>query len=170
MSSYYSRTKGGIVFSAIFAGILFFGNFSQAQTYTATDYKKAVWMTTRFYGAQRSGLNNWTLYNHQPGSTPAAYKGTAFKDDNDAGYDMSGGWHDCGDHVKFGITQFYSAYMLLKSYHEFQRGYDDYYSFNYNGYNTSGLYAWEDNTHDPNGIPDILDEMKHECDFLIKCA
>jgi hypothetical protein len=143
---------------------------SLGQAWTAADYSKALWMTTRFYGAQRSGDNNWTIYNHLPATVPAGLKGKAFTADNDAGYDVSGGWHDCGDHVKFGITQFYSAYMLLKGYSEFPTGYDDKYSFDYNGYNTSGVYTWEGTSHDPNCIPDVLDEMKHECDFLIKCA
>lgn len=34
--------------------------------------------------------------------------------------DLSGGFHDCGDHVKFGITGAYSATMLGWSYYEFK--------------------------------------------------
>ncbi|MCU0417877.1 MAG: glycoside hydrolase family 9 protein [Cytophagaceae bacterium] len=141
-----------------------------AQYWTTNDYKKALWMSTRFYGAQRSGNNNWTLYNHLPTGVNSSLRGTAFVGDADGAYDMSGGWHDCGDHVKFGITGFYSAYMLLKGYAEWPTGYDDKYSFTYNGYNTCGNYTYEGTCHDPNGIPDVLDEMKHKCDYLIKCA
>ncbi len=144
--------------------------FATAQDFSSGEYDKALWMTTRFYGAQRSGYNNWLLYNHLPSGYPEAYRGTAFIDDADGSYDLSGGWHDCGDHVKFGQTQFYSAYLLLKGYDEFPEGYDDYYSFDYTGYNTSGDYTWAGGQGQPNGIPDILDELKHECDFLIKCA
>jgi hypothetical protein len=157
-------------FTLLFAFSLLSVYSSIAQNWTNTDYKKALWMTTRFYGAQRSGENNWTLYNHLPSGVSATLRGKAFTGDNDAGYDMSGGWHDCGDHVKFGITQFYSAYVLLKGYAEFTAGYDDKYSFNYNGYNTSGIYTYEGSGHDPDCIPDVLNEMKHECDYLIKCA
>lgn len=31
--------------------------------------------------------------------------------------DLIGGYHDCGDHVKFGITQGYSASVLGWSYY-----------------------------------------------------
>lgn len=144
---------------------------SFSQGFTATEYKKALWMTARAYGGQRSGPNNWLLYNHLPAGVDAKYKGLAFIEDKDTdGYDVSGGWHDCGDHVKFGHTEFYSAYVLLKAYAEFPRGYDDYYSHDYKGYGTSGIWSWEGGKHDPNGIPDILDEVKHATDYFIKCA
>ncbi len=141
-----------------------------AQYFSAGDYEKALWMTTRFYGGQRSGEHNWLLHNHLPSGVPTQYRGTAFINDNDNGYDLSGGWHDCGDHVKFGQTEFYSAYMLLKGFAEFPQGYDDYYDYEYTGYKTSGKWHWEDNSHSPNGIPDVLDEVKHATDFFIKCA
>lgn len=128
-------------------------------------------MTTRYYGGQRSGYNNWLVYNHLPAGVQTKYKGTCFIDDKDTdGYDLSGGWHDCGDHVKFGQTQYYSAYLLLKGFAEFPTGYDDYYTATYINYKSTGKWNWEDNTHDPNGIPDILDEVKHATDYFIKCA
>jgi len=141
-----------------------------SQGFTGAEYKKALWMTTRYYGGQRSGSNNWLLYNHLPSGLNAAYTGKSFMADNDAGYDLSGGWHDCGDHVKFGQTEFYSAYILLKGYGEFPTGYDDMYSANYAGYTSSGKYNYEETGHDPNGIPDILDEVKHATDYFIKCT
>ncbi|MFN3404360.1 MAG: glycoside hydrolase family 9 protein [Cytophagaceae bacterium] len=156
-----------------FSSLLIFGfvPHSYSQHFTTPDYKKALWMTTRMYGGQRSGENNWMVHNHLPTGVPEALRGNCFIEDKDIdGYDLSGGWHDCGDHVKFGQTEFYSAYMLLKGYAEFKRGYDDYYSYAYNGYKTSGNWNWEGNGHDPNGIPDILDEVKHATDFFIKCA
>ena len=152
------------------------GAFSVAQDLSNTDYKKALWMTTRFYGGQRSGDNNWLIYDHLPSGVNSNLRGKAFRADRDGSVDLSGGWHDCGDHVKFGQTQFYSAYMLLKGYEQFKAGYGDYYSADYAGYtsqSTSGSapgWQWEGSAHDPNGIPDILDEIKHETDFLIKCT
>ncbi len=142
-----------------------------AQNFTAEEYKKALWMSTRMYGGQRSGENNWLVYNHLPTGVNSTLKGKCFIDDKDTdGYDLSGGWHDAGDHVKFGHTQFYSAYMLLKAYVEFPTGYDDYYNYNYEGYKNSGDWTWEGNGHVPNGIPDLLEEVKHATDFFIKCA
>ncbi|MFQ3576042.1 MAG: glycoside hydrolase family 9 protein [Cytophagales bacterium] len=138
--------------------------------FTNNDYKKAIWMTTRFYGAQRSGNDNWTLHNHLPTGAPEVLRGTAFRLDRHTAdnYDLSGGWHDCGDHVKFGQTQFYSAYLLIKGYAEFPTGYIDMYSQNYAGYKAANNWNYEGTAHDPNCIPDVLDEMKHETDWLIK--
>jgi hypothetical protein len=142
-----------------------------AQGFTPTEYKKALWMTTRMYGGQRSGANNWLVYNHLPSGMTEPYRGMCFIDDKDTdGYDLSGGWHDCGDHVKFGQTLFYSAYMLLKGYAEFPTGYDDRYTYNYMGYKTGGNWTFEGTNHDPNGIPDVLDEVKHATDYFIKCT
>jgi hypothetical protein len=141
-----------------------------SQYFSSANYKKALWMTTRYYGGQRSGSNNWLVHNYLPAGVASKYKGKCFIDDNDAGYDLSGGWHDAGDHVKFGQTQFYSAYMLLKGFAEFPTGYDDRYSATYTNYGKTGKWSWEENAHDPNGIPDLLDEVKHATDFFIKCA
>ncbi|ABG58608.1 glycoside hydrolase family 9 protein [Cytophaga hutchinsonii] len=156
----------------LFAYLIVFTHqlFSQTPYFTSTEYKKALWMTTRFYGGQRSGDNNWLLYNHLPSGVDASLRGKAFIADKDGTYDLSGGWHDCGDHVKFGQTEFYSAYMLLKGYAEFPAGYGDYYAYDYQGYKTSGSWSFEGTGHAPNGIPDILDEVKHATDFFIKCA
>ncbi len=140
--------------------------------WTNADYKKALWMTTRFYGGQRSGTENWLLYNHLPTGVDPSLRGLGHRADFNQtdNVDLSGGWNDCGDHVKFGQTQFYAAYLLIKGYTEFKTGYDDKYAYNYNGYKTSGQWNYEGTGHSPNCIPDVLDEMKHETDFLIKCA
>lgn len=128
-------------------------------------------MTTRMYGGQRSGQNNWYLYNHLPSGVDPSLTGLNCINDQDTdGYDVSGGWDDCGDHVKFGQTQFYSAYMLLKGYAEFPTGYDDYYAYNYQGYAAANDWTYEGTGHAPNGIPDILDEVKHATDYFIKCT
>jgi len=144
--------------------------FAQTPGFTSAEYKKALWMTTRFYGGQRAGDNNWLLYNHLPSGVNASLTGKSYLGDADAGYDLSGGWFDCGDHVKFGQTEYYSAYMLLKGYEAFPTGYGDYYAYNYQGYKTSGSWNFEGTGHAPNGIPDVLDEVKHATDYFIKCA
>lgn len=129
------------------------------------DFEKALWMTGRFYGAQRSGdSHNWLIAKHKVGS----YDGTSFVKDADGSYDLTGGWFDCGDHVKFGQTEFYSAYMLALGYSEFPSGYNDYYSQDYNGYISADDYTWEGRKGKPNGIPDILDELKHATDYFQK--
>lgn len=142
-------------------------------SFAEDDYKKALWMTTRFYGAQRSGEGpNWLLTYHEQNSglNVSGYEnGKSFLKDADTdGYDLVGGWFDCGDHVKYGQTEFYSAYMLLLGYSEFPEGYNDYYSFDYNGYRGANDYTWAGKKGKPNGIPDILDETKYATDYFMK--
>lgn len=151
---------------------------STTPSFDNEQYQKALWMTTRFYGAQRSGHGpNWLIASHEPTGVPSALqgnlskfvKGQSFVKDADGDYDLTGGWFDCGDHVKFGQTEFYSAYMLLLGYSEFPEGYNDHYSFDYKGYISSDDYTWEGKKGVPNGIPDILDEVKYATDYLMKC-
>ena len=150
------------------------------------DFKKALWMTTRMFGGQRSGSNNWLIMDHMPkldtvgtngwfvnahgGTIKLLQKGKDFTKDADGNHDLTGGWFDCGDHAMFGQTQFIAAYVLLKGYSEFQAGYDDYYTQDYKGYEKAGDFSWEGGKHDPDGIPDILNELKWETDFFIKCT
>ena len=152
---------------------LLFSNLdSVSQGFTNTEYKKALWMTTRMFGAQRSGETNWLVDNHLPSGVDASLRGKIFINDKDPvdNYDLSGGWCDAGDHVMFGQTQFYSAYMLLKGYAEWSKGYGDYYTYNYMKYRSTNQWSWEQGQHDPDGIPDVLQEVKHATDFFIKCA
>ena len=86
-----------------------------AQAFKTADYTKALWMTCRFYGCQRSSTisktpTNWLLLDHAYNGN----KGFDFYLDADNGYSVAGGWSDCGDNVRFGQTQYYSAYVLLK--------------------------------------------------------
>lgn len=62
--------------------------------------------------------------------------------------DVTGGWHDAGDYVKFLNTIAYSTYMLMFSY-EFDK---EKFSFDYN----------KDN------VPDILEEAKIGLDWLLR--
>ena len=163
---------------SIITSVSFGVNAQSSQYFEKEDYQKALWMTTRFYGAQRSGHGpNWLIATHEPtnvsgglqGNLGAFVKGKSFIKDADGDYDLTGGWFDCGDHVKFGQTLFYSAYMLILGYSEFPEGYDDYYSFDYNGYIGADDYSWEGKKGKPNGIPDILDEVKYATDYFMKC-
>ncbi|MDQ3003587.1 MAG: glycoside hydrolase family 9 protein, partial [Fibrobacterota bacterium] len=136
---------------------------ASAQSFNAGEYRKALWMATRFYGGQRSGAGpNWLIMEHKSGKD--------FVQDADGAHSLAGGWHDCGDHVKYGQTQFYSGYMLLKAYAEFPAGFDDHYGFDYSGYKSSGDFTWEGGKGGPNGIPDLLDEVKYAADYFIRCA
>lgn len=155
------------------------GSSISAQVFDKEQYQKALWMTARFYGAQRSGAgHSWLIAEHEPTKASSEVtphlggfvKGQDFVKDADGSYDLTGGWFDCGDHVKFGQTEFYSGYMLALGYSEFPAGYDDFYSQNYEGYIGASNYTWEGKAGKPNGIPDILDEVKYATDFFMKCV
>lgn len=133
-----------------------------AAKFAASDYQRALWMTTRFYGAQRSGAGpNWLLMDHQYPKS--------FMKDSDGSRDLSGGWFDCGDNALFGQTFFYSAYMLAKAYDLFPTGFpDQYHGSNYSDYKAAG--KWDMDGGKPDGIPDLLQELKYATDWIIKAT
>lgn len=154
--------------------------FAQADLSFSNDqYQKALWMTTRFYGAQRMGEGvNWLVATHEADNVSNQIqfdrskfvKGKSFLKDADGDYDLKGGWVDCGDFVLFGQTFFYSAYMLVLGYNTFPEGYPDFYSEDYHGYIDSDDYTWEGKQGVPDGIPDILNEVKYATDFILKAV
>src|SRR6185369_6522797 len=111
------------------------------------DYKTLHNLLIQYYGYQRSG--DKTIDNHNP-----FYKASPFphSQDNSGGQDLSSGWYDAGDFVKFGLNQGFSVYCLLKGYDVFPHGYDDVTSWDYKGA--------------PDNIPDILGEVKIATDYL----
>lgn len=84
----------------------------------AFDYEDALGESLLFYEAQRSGP-------HLPQYTwrVAWRKPAALGDGADAGVDLSGGWFDAGDTVKFGLPMAYSAAMLGWSIADFPSAY-----------------------------------------------
>ncbi|MBR4714102.1 MAG: glycoside hydrolase family 9 protein [Paludibacteraceae bacterium] len=148
-------------------------------SFSNEQYQKALWMTTRFYGAQRMGEGvNWLVATHEANDVSNEIqfdrskfvKGKSFLKDADGDYDLTGGWVDCGDFVLFGQTFFYSAYMLVLGYNAFPEGYPDFYSEDYHGYIDADDYTWEGKQGVPDGIPDILNEVKYATDFILKAV
>ncbi len=133
--------------------------------FTSEQYKKALWMVTRFYGGQRSGIGpNWLIMEH-----PNPLYRTSFTGDADNGHNLEGGWFDCGDHVTFGQTFFFSTYMLALAYDMFPEGFHDLYNGkDYSDYVESKDWSIEGGT--PNGIPDLLEELKYATDWIIKAT
>lgn len=98
-----------------------------------------------FFKTQRCGPTNPIL--HQPCHLSNASKIIGYTDST--ARDLTGGWHDAGDYVKFLKTTAYTTYLLLFSY-EFDSkkfGYD----------------------LDKNDVPDILEEAKAGLDWLLRC-
>ncbi|MDG5800049.1 glycoside hydrolase family 9 protein [Marinilabiliaceae bacterium ANBcel2] len=113
------------------------------------NYEKALHLSTRFLGAQRSGdTKSWIL--------PEGSGGAFLNDGEAVGKDLSGGWHDCGDYIKFHVTGSYAALLYLYGFDKWPKAYPDNYSQAYS-------------KAPANGIPDVLDEVKIQTDFLIKC-
>ncbi|MDH5300412.1 MAG: glycoside hydrolase family 9 protein [Gammaproteobacteria bacterium] len=97
------------------------------------NYGSALQMAWYFYEAQRSGplpkfngdlpltdprtgvrLHNGFLANRIP------WRGDSdLRDGADVGLDLTGGWHDAGDHVKFGLPMAFSASILAWGVLEF---------------------------------------------------
>jgi endoglucanase len=67
-------------------------------------------------------------------------------DGSDVGLDLTGGFHDCGDHVKFGLPQTYAASTLAWAYYEYK---DVFAAKGQDGY--------------------ILNIVKHFTDYFMKC-
>ena len=125
------------------------------------DFVEAAWMTTRFFGAQRSGQGpNWIL--------DGTNYTTSFTKDNYNGKDVSGGWFDCGDHVMYGQSQGYASYILALGYAEFTKGFYDLYTGDYTDYKASKDYTRKGGK--PNGVRDLLEELRYEADFWSKAA
>lgn len=98
-----------------------------------------------FFKVQRCGPTNPLL--HKPCHLSDAAKLVGYSDS--AGVDLTGGWHDAGDYIKFLKTTAYTTYMLLFSY-EFDKQ-----KFSYD--------------LDMNDVPDILEEARVGLDWLLRC-
>ena len=70
--------------------------------------------------------------------------------------DVSGGWHDAGDYGRYVVSGVETVADLFLSYEDFPDI--------WNGENADAF----DIPESGNGIPDILDEAKHELDWLLK--
>ncbi|MBD3418577.1 MAG: hypothetical protein GF398_00520 [Chitinivibrionales bacterium] len=122
-----------------------------AQPDFAADYAELQNKLIAFYGYQRAGTKGGNPHNPFYTRTPYPHA-----QDNYNGKDLSGGWYDAGDFVKFGLPLGWTVYCLLKGYDVFPRGYDDKDSWAYTG--------------NSDGIPDILGEAKIGTDYLIKAV
>ena len=82
------------------------------------NYGEALQMSLLFYELQRSG--------DLPEQTRCNWRGDSALDDGaDAGLDLTGGWYDAGDNVKFNLPMAYSAAMLAWSVYEAPEAYEE---------------------------------------------
>lgn len=71
---------------------------------------------------------------------------SALGDGSDVGLDLTGGWYDAGDHVKFGFPMAFSATMLAWSGIEDEDAYES-------------IEQWEI----------LQNNLRHVCDYFLKC-
>ena len=91
---------------------------------TNNNFAKLLQESLYFYDANMCGTNvgeksafSWRDDCHASDAN-VTYKGRKV--------DVSGGFHDAGDHVKFGLPQAYSATMLGLSYYEYENAYKEF--------------------------------------------
>jgi hypothetical protein len=114
-------------------------------------YNRVLYYTLRVYGANRCGPYDSWIHGHCH-TLDGSIRGSG-----DAG-SLVGGWHDCGDHVKFGGTLGYASAMLLYACIAFPGSFGDVYSMSYDGTYTGPS---------PDGIPDVLNEVKVATDYIL---
>lgn len=123
-------TAGLIEFGKGYEGIEGTGKFN---------YGEALQKSILFYELQRSGA--------LPENTRCNWRGdSGLTDGADDGVDLTGGWYDAGDHVKFNLPMAYSAAMLGWSVYEDRAAYEQ-----------SGQLEY------------ILGDIRWVSDYLIKC-
>ncbi|WP_018751213.1 glycoside hydrolase family 9 protein [Paenibacillus sanguinis] len=101
-------------------------NFGTSSTLASTsspssasdyNYAEALQKSIYFYEAQRSGV--------LPEDNRVEWRGdSGLQDGADVGVDLTGGWYDAGDHVKFGLPMASTATMLAWSVYEYRDGYE----------------------------------------------
>lgn len=103
------------------------------------NYGEALQKSVLFYELQRSGK--------LPEQTRCNWRGdSGLTDGADNNLDLTGGWYDAGDNVKFNLPMAYSAAMLGWSVYEDRQAYEQ-----------SGQLEY------------MLGDIKWVCDYLIKC-
>jgi endoglucanase len=91
---------------------------------TRYNYAEVLQKSIYFYDAQRSGK--------LPKNNRVKWRGdSALKDGADNGIDLTGGWYDAGDHVKFGLPMAASTTLLAWGLIEYEDGYRQSGQYNY---------------------------------------
>ena len=103
------------------------------------NYAEALQKSLFFYECQRAGV--------LPAGNRVTWRGNAaVNDGSDVGRDLTGGWFDAGDHVKFGLPMAASTTLLAWGGIEYPTAYAE-----------TGQQSY------------LLDNLKWVCDYFIKC-
>lgn len=138
-------------------------NNTRSYTFSVRDdvYNDALKHAMRFFYYQRCGTAKTSAYAGSNYTDVACHAGS-MQDLNcrdvtqpsnaSLEKDLSGGWHDAGDYNKYTNFCFATVHYLLDAYEQNPKAFKDNYNIPESG----------------NGIPDILDELKYELDWLLK--
>jgi endoglucanase len=128
------------IFERIIVGLLLLAGLVLMQKVHAQDYESALRAGIGFYDANRCGKDVAT-------DNIFDWRGACHVSDGDVvGLDLTGGFHDAGDHVKFGLPQTWSAATLGFALYEFRESFDK-----------------------AGATSDMLATLKHFTDFFLKC-
>jgi len=96
---------------------LIFGVLFTSKSIAQFNYGEALQKSILFYETQQSGvLPDWNRI---------SWRGDAgVNDGKDVGLDLTGGWFDAGDHIKFGFPMAFSVTALNWGFLEYKEGYD----------------------------------------------
>ena len=96
--------------------LVFLGLFA-AKVVGQHNYGEALQKSILFYEAQQSGvLPDWNRISWRSDA--------GVHDGQDVGLDLTGGWFDAGDHIKFGFPMAFSVTALNWGFLEYKEGYD----------------------------------------------
>jgi len=113
---------------------------ASAASISSSSYAEALKYSIWFYDANKCGKDVAV-------DNVFSWRGPCHTTDgSNVGADLTGGFHDCGDHIKFGITNGYAASILGWSLYEFRPAFD-----------ASG------NTNK------ILSTLKYFTDYIMRC-
>ncbi|SFU53964.1 endoglucanase Cel9M [Clostridium sp. DSM 8431] len=113
---------------------------AKAYAFTDDEYKTALKDSVNFYDANKCGkeVANDNVF---------SWRGPChLNDGKNLGIDLTGGYHDAGDCVKFGLPQSYSASVMGWALYEFK-----------DGFKKAGAYNKQ------------LGQLKYFTDYIIKC-
>jgi hypothetical protein len=141
--------------SPVYSGTIFEGQIPDIAPGTykikvGNDLSAKFVVDANVYGWVRNALMKFYGVNRCGDSKSWFHPGCHLKDT------VTGGWHDCGDHLKEGATMSYTAAVLGLAAAVFADRDVDVYSAN------QGI------TQTTDGIPDILYEAKHGADFVLQ--
>ena len=120
------------------------------------DYSSTFIVSDRVYSMLRDAVLKFYGINRSGNSESWFHKPSHLKDGSLANVDMTGGWYDCGDHLKESQTISYSLAQLAMTAAAYEDRDQDNYAFN------------QGEAQNTDNIPDMLREAKFGAEYVIK--